>query len=196
MNIYNFCKDNNLKIDVLINNAGIGSYGLFKDSDMTKNRMIIDLNNKSLVELSYYFIQDMLKNGYGHIINVASIASFVPGPYMALYYASKAFVYSFSLALREELKDSNVHVSLVCPGPMQTDFTKKAGSVNKSFFNSFVAMKPERVADYLYNIYVKNKDFELTGLLNKVAAFSLKVLPVSLCTKIEAEIQKKAKSRG
>ena len=111
--VYDYCHEKGIEVSVLVNNAGYGDYKKFVDADLDKLLGMIDLNNKALVALTHYFVKDMKEMGYGHIINVGSVASFMPGPYMAVYYASKAFVMSFSLALREELKKDSIKVSVL-----------------------------------------------------------------------------------
>ena len=104
--LYNEIKKRGIKVDILINNAGFGLFGEFYETDIEKEKKMIDLNIKTLVELSKYFLQEMLEKNSGKILNVASIAAFQPGPYMSVYYASKSFVLSFTEALRNEVRNT------------------------------------------------------------------------------------------
>ncbi|MDE6442233.1 MAG: SDR family oxidoreductase, partial [Clostridia bacterium] len=124
--VYDYAKENSLQIDVLINNAGFGDFGNYLDSVWEKQRDMINLNVLALMRLTYLFVPEMKERGKGKILNVASIASFQPGPLMSVYYASKAFVLSFSEALAVELKKTGVTVTALCPGPVRTCFEKAA----------------------------------------------------------------------
>lgn len=192
-NIYEYCKRNNLNIGVLVNNAGYGDYGSFVDADINKLLKMIDLNNKALVSLSYYFAKDMKEEGYGHIINVGSVASFIPGPYMAVYYATKAFVLSFSTSLREELRDSNVKVSTLCPAPTKSPFWDVAGD-DKMANNPF-ARTSKQAAETGYKIYENNKVYAIDGTAFKLMIGFLKHLPLELSAKIMGFVQKSSKNR-
>jgi short-subunit dehydrogenase len=117
--VYRELKRRSIKIDVLVNNAGFGTYGPFVDSDAATESEMLQLNIVALTKLTRLFLEDMLAKREGRILNVASTAAFQPGPLMAVYYASKAYVLSFSEALANELRDSGVTVSTLCPGPTQ-----------------------------------------------------------------------------
>jgi len=191
--VYDHCKENNIQIDVLVNNAGFGDYGDFIDSDINKNLEIIDVNNKALVELTYYFIQDMKDNGYGHIINTGSVASFVPGPHMAVYYASKAFVLSFSMALREELKEYNIKVSTLCPAPTKSDFWTRANGKTSDAYNNVFARTVNDAAKTGIKLFEKNKAYSIDGLPYKVLIEMARIMPLELCAKTIGYIQRKTK---
>ncbi len=117
----------NIAIDLLINNAGFGDYGLFSESSLAKQLEMIQVNISALLELTYHFLPQMQQRGSGGVINISSIAGFQPMPYMSVYAATKAFVLSFSEALWAENQDKGVKVLAVCPGPTQTDFFDRAG---------------------------------------------------------------------
>ena len=193
--IYDYCVENNLKISVLINNAGFGDYGKFMDSDLDKYMEMIELNNKSLVALTYHFLKDMKEDGYGHIINVGSVASFMPGPYMAVYYATKAFVMSFSLALREELKNENIHVSVLCPAPTKTDFWKVANGETTSVYDNLFARTAADAADTGFKMFRQNKAFAIDGLAYKVMIGIVRYMPLELAARTIGYIQGKTKNR-
>ena len=139
-NLYNQVNDD---IDILINNAGFGAFGDFTKTDIDKEIQLINTNITAVHILTKLFLQDMEKKNKGHILNVASIAGFMPGPLMATYYSSKAYVVRLSEAIREELrrKNSNVKLSILCPGPVNTNFNNVA-DVNfkaKSLSSEYVA---------------------------------------------------------
>ena len=124
--IREFTEERDIDVDILINNAGFGYSGAFADGDYEREQDLLQVNILSLVKLTRYYLAPMLERGYGRILNVASAASFCAGPYMALYYASKAFVRSFSEGLSEEVRGTGVSVTALCPGPTETGFEKTA----------------------------------------------------------------------
>ncbi|MEJ8630641.1 SDR family NAD(P)-dependent oxidoreductase [Sphingomonas sp. I4] len=123
-----------MSVDTLINNAGFGALGDFAESDLATQTGMIDLNIRALVTLTHALLPPMLARGRGHVLNVASTAAFQPGPYMAVYYASKAFVLHFSEALHEEVKARGVTVTALCPGPTRTEFADVAGMAETPLF--------------------------------------------------------------
>lgn len=191
--IYEYTKDKNYSISILVNNAGFGDYSKFLDSDIEKAKAMIDLNNTALVELTYYYAADMKKNGYGHIINVGSVASFMPGPYMAVYYATKSFVMSFSMALREELRKDGVRVSVLCPAPTKSDFWEVANGQTTSVYNNIFARTVENAADTGMEIFDKNKAYEIDGLMYKLAVGLVRHTPLELSARIIGFVQSKTK---
>ena len=193
--VYDFCKENNLKVSVLVNNAGYGDYGRFDEADLDKMMGMIDLNNKALVALTYYYIADMKKDNYGHIINTGSVASFMPGPYMAVYYATKAFVMSFSLALREELKHDNIHVSVLCPAPTKSDFWTVANGETASVYNNIFARSSKDAAKTGYDMFIKNKAYAVDGLPYKIMIQMVRHMPLELLARSVAFVQSKTKKR-
>ena len=191
--VYEYCKSNNLDIGVLVNNAGFGDYQSFVDADINKLLKMIDLNNKALVSLTYYFVKDMKKEGYGHIINVGSVASFIPGPYMAVYYASKAFVLSFSMSLREELRSNNIRVSTLCPAPTKSPFWDVAG--DNKMENNIFARSSKQAAETGYQLYENNKAYSIDGNIFKLFIGILKHLPLEISAKIMGNVQRSSKNR-
>ena len=125
--VFDWCQAQNLAVDVLVNNAGLATYGKFSEADLNQQLNIINLNIRATTELTGLMLPLMLKRGSGKILNVASSAAFQPGPLWAVYAASKAYILSFSLALRNELKGSGLHVTAVCPGATKTNFQNKIG---------------------------------------------------------------------
>ena len=139
--VYEFTKSNQLEVDYLFNNAGFGGHGFFVDRPIAKDLEMIDLNVSALVELSHLFLQDMKRRKAGKILNTASTAGFLPGPLQATYFATKAFVVSFSEALAHELKPHNISVTALCPGPVKTEFEKTAGMTGGNLFEKAASAK-------------------------------------------------------
>ena len=193
--VHEYVHSNRYVISVLVNNAGYGDYSKFIDSDIDKNLKMIELNNSALVELTYYFIKDMKENGGGHIINTGSVASLVPGPYMAVYYATKAFVMSFSMALREELRKDNIKVSVLCPAPTKSDFWKVANGETTSVYNNIFARTPDNAADTAMHMFEHNLPYEIDGLAYKIAINVARHMPLELCARLMGFVQSKTKSK-
>jgi short-subunit dehydrogenase len=174
-----------LTIDVLVNNAGSGSYGPFTDHDLEDELSIIALNITALIQLTHHYLQEMKTRGAGKILNVASTAAFQPGPLMAVYYATKAFVLSFSEALRNEAHGSNISVTALCPGATRTDFTKREPSLEHS--RLFRIQKPASAGSVAlagYRGLLKNKAVVIPGFNNKALAFLVRFGPRNLVTNI------------
>jgi uncharacterized protein len=170
----------NLEVDTLINNAGFGDFGDFAKADLGKNLEMIRLNISSLTQLSHFALQGMLKSGNGRIMNVASTAAFMPGPGMAVYYASKAYVLSFSEALTRELKGTGVSVTTLCPGPTDTSFASAAG-LGKSLMHRM--LPPATSADVAkagYKAMMKGKAILIPGIMNKLSAMTPRFSPRSM----------------
>lgn len=193
--VHEYVCSNRYVISVLVNNAGYGDYSKFIDSDIDKNLKMIELNNSALVELTYYFIKDMKESGGGHIINTGSVASFVPGPYMAVYYATKSFVMSFSMALREELRKDNIKVSVLCPAPTKSDFWKVANGETTSVYNNIFARTPDNAADTAMRMFEHNLPYEIDGLAYKVAINVARHMPLELCARLMGFVQSKTKKK-
>ncbi len=167
----------NIQIDTLVNNAGIGDFGDFANADLTKNMEMIRLNISALTQLTHFVLQGMLKHQNGRIMNVASTAAFMPGPGMAVYYASKAYVLSFSEALTRELKGSGITVTTLCPGPTDTSFASSAG-LGKSLMHRMLAPASSmQVAKAGYTAMMKGKIIEIPGLINKLSALTPRFSP-------------------
>lgn len=183
-----FALTKNYNINVLCNNAGIGDYGFFLDSDINKVNQMIDLNIKSLVKLTYHYANLMKNERSGKILNIASIGSFVPGPLMAVYYATKAFVLSFSESLSIELKNDHIQVITSCPGPTKTQFFDKASS-NVDLLKGVKANDPKDVASLIYRNLMKNKVVYIPFLKNKLAIFGIRFISRKSLRKIANKIQ-------
>jgi uncharacterized protein len=164
-------------VSVLINNAGFGLYGPFAQNDLRAQTDMMQINMTALVELTHLFVKPMLKLGHGRILNVASIAAFQPGPTVNIYYASKAFVYSFSYALADELEGSGVTVTALCPGATRTDFFTRAGM---RVARGWVTMDARTVAELGHRGLMRGRRVVVPGLFNKIAAMLSKRAPARL----------------
>ena len=178
------------KVDILINNAGIGFNGEFNEIDWQKQLDIINVNIISLTKLTKLILKDMIDQKDGKILNVASTGAYQPGPLISVYYASKAYVLSFSQALREEVKGKGINVVTLCPGATKTNFSKRAGKGDLD-----VAMSAKEVAECGYKALMNNKAICIPGIMNKVLVFLSKVSPTTLNAKIVKKIQNKAISK-
>lgn len=181
----------NLKVEILVNNAGFGDFGDFSKADLSKNMEMIRLNIGALTQLTHAIMQQMLGSGKGRIMNVASTAAFLPGPGMAVYYASKAYVLSFSEALARELKGSGVTVTTLCPGPTDTSFATAAG-LGKSLMHSMLPPATSaEVAKAGYKAMMKGKTIEIPGFMNKLTALTPRFTPRSIVRDMIYGIHKK-----
>jgi uncharacterized protein len=161
-------------VSILVNNAGFGSFGPFAGTELRAQTEMIHVNITVLVELTHWFVQPMLARGNGRVLNVASTAAFQPGPSVNVYYASKAFVYSFTYALAHEVRGKGVTVTALCPGSTRTDFFQRAGMRMKK---SWPQMDARKVADAGYDGLMNGKRVVIPGIMNKIASFFAKRLP-------------------
>lgn len=184
--LYNMVKKKD--IDILINNAGFGLFGHFNTTKLDKELDMIELNIKTVHTLTKLFLKDFLKKNKGHILNVASSAAFMPGPLMATYYATKAYIVSISESIREELKKekSKVQISILCPGPVNTNFNKVA---NVKFHMR--EANSQKVAEYAIKKLEKGAFYIIPGIDVKMAKIGAKFSPKSLTSKITYIIQKR-----
>ncbi len=173
-----------IQVDVLVNNAGAGLSGRFTDNDLEAELGILQLNIVSLAALCHLFGKDMAQRGRGRILNVASTAAFQPGPMMANYYASKAYVLSLSEGIRDELKKSGVIVTALCPGPTKTGFFTNANMLNTLMARAPHILSARQVAERGYKALVRGERVTVVGLANKVMAFSTRFAPRSLLAMI------------
>ena len=176
------------EVEILVNNAGFGLIGRFAELDAKRERQMIDLNVGTLTDLCRAVAPQMIKRKSGGIINVASTAAFQPGPKMAVYFATKAFVLSFTEALHEELKPQGVHVTCLCPGPTRTEFGEVAGFNGNGMFDRVAMESPEVVEAGLKGLD-KNHAVVVPGLLNKITAASTRFAPRPVVRKIAAAIK-------
>jgi len=181
--LYNEVKKQHIELDVLINNAGVGERGFFTETDMEKELAIIQLNVVSLMTLTKLFLQDMVSRDKGKILQLASTASLAPLPLMAVYSGTKAFVYAFSNALINELKDSNVSMTILLPGASDTDFFHKAHAENTVIYNETSLSDPVDVAKDGYKALMKGKSKVVSGVKNKLQTALGNVMPEKSVTK-------------
>ncbi|MFD2673691.1 SDR family NAD(P)-dependent oxidoreductase [Marinicrinis sediminis] len=178
-------------VDILVNNAGYGLFGPFAETDLQDELNMIDLNVRSLTQLTKLALQDMVKKGRGRILNVASTAAFQPGPLMAVYYATKAFVLSFSEALAKELEDHGITVTALCPGATATGFEERANLQGSGLLKSGV-MDARTVARIGYDGTMRGKRVVIPGWRNRMLAQSVRFMPRKLVTTIVKKIQQKS----
>lgn len=186
INLYEQLKNKN--IDILINNAGFGDAGNFTETNLNKELDMINVNIKAYHILMKKFLKDFTKRGYGRILNVASMSGFMPGPYMATYYATKSYIIKLSLAIYQELKEmnSNVKISVFCPGPVKTNFTKKA----HVHFN-ISSLEAEEASQIAINGMFKNKLIILPNNM-KINYILTKLAPTKLLLAISALTHERA----
>ena len=187
--ITQFTTANNLHIDVLINNAGIGAHGAFTKVEPKTHLEIIQINIASLVQLTRCYLPAMLEKRRGGVMNIASTAAFVPGPLMAVYFATKAFVLSFSEALANECRGTGVSICCVCPGATITEFQARANISEAAILSSAAAMSAEAVAVEAYQGFAAGKPVVITGLVNKVAVLASHLVPRAVAADIARHVQ-------
>jgi short-subunit dehydrogenase len=166
-----------LSVDVVVNNAGYGAAGAFDGSDAATQLGMIDLNNRALVELTHIYWSRLMANGRGGVLNVASTAAFQPGPLMAIYYASKAFVLSFSEALWEEARGTGIKVTCLCPGSTVSTFRARAGTDKVRLSKAGTPMASMQVARLGYEAWQANKRVIVTGTRNRIMAKMVSFVP-------------------
>jgi short-subunit dehydrogenase len=189
--LYDEVKAKGIEIDVLVNDAGQGQYGEFKDTDINRELQIIDLNIASLVIITKQFLKDMVARNDGKILNLASIASKTPGPWQSIYHGTKAFVLSFTEAIREELKDTNITITALLPGVTDTDFFNKADMQSSKAVQDKSSMaSPADVAKDGYDALQDGKDKVISGFKNKLQMAMTNLTPDSTVAHMMNEQQK------
>ncbi|AFH60769.1 SDR family NAD(P)-dependent oxidoreductase [Paenibacillus caseinilyticus] len=188
--IYRELEEKGISVDFLVNNAGFGLYGEFLETQLEQEMNMIDINIKALTVMTKVFLPDMVKRHQGGVLNVASLVAFFPGPLMAVYYATKAYVLSFTEALENELLGTGVTVSALCPGATATGFVDRAGLATSKLFRSGV-MEVGQVADIGYREFLRGKTLIITGGRNKFMAFLPRLLPRKLMTNAVRSAQAK-----
>lgn len=165
------------QVDCLVNNAGFGVYGDFAETDWMAEAAMVQVNIVALTQLTKLFLPEMIARGRGRILNVASTAAFQPGPMMAVYFATKAYVLSFSEAIAHELRGTGVHVTALCPGATETGFQRAAGATGSRVFDSRKLPTGADVARYGYKVLQRQKRVAVHGAINKMLAFGTRLLP-------------------
>lgn len=189
--LFNFCNDNALTIDNLINNAGIGDYGLFQNSDWERQQTMINLNISSLTRLTHLFLPQLARKERACIMNVASTAAFQPGPLMSVYYASKHYVLAFSEAIANELNGTGVTVTTLCPGPTESEFQEHANMQKSKLFDRFPVATSKEVAEYGYKAMQKGKRVAVYGIPNKISSKIVALFPRRFVTATVRKIQER-----
>ena len=178
----------NISIDYLVNNAGLGDVGLFAESDWNKQEKMINLNITALTHFTRLFLPDMIRRGSGKILNVASTAAFQPGPTMAVYFATKAFVLSFSEAVNNEVRDKGITVTTLCHGSTESGFHAAALGAGKPVKERLLPSS-KQVAEYGYRAMMKGKSVAVHGLMNVIMITASRFIPHALLVKVVRKIQ-------
>lgn len=181
-----------LTVDFLVNNAGFGSNGPFLDLDLERELAMIDVNVRALVELTQKLVRPMRARGFGRVMNIASTAGFQPGPYMATYYATKAFVVSFTEALAYELEGSGVSVTCYCPGATATEFAARAGNDKTRLFRRSGVASAKEVAADAYHAMMKGQILSVHGALNWLGMQSVRFAPRAALRRVVAGLNRAA----
>ncbi|HEY1171324.1 MAG TPA: SDR family oxidoreductase [Verrucomicrobiae bacterium] len=176
-----------IQVEILVNNAGMGQRGRFWEIPLEKDISMIHLNVEAVVRMTKCFLPSMLARGHGRILNTASVASFEPGPLLAVYHATKAFVLSFSEALATELENSDITVTALCPGPTDTDFFPKADMLTTRAFQKANLMAPQDVAKDGYEAAMKGERVVVSGTVNKTLVFARRVMTESAQAKLNQQ---------
>ncbi len=180
-----------ISVDVLINNAGFGIFGTFSKTDWERESEMLNLHIHTTTHLTKLFLPQMIDRNSGKILNIASLAAFQPGPLMALYYASKAYILSFSEAIANELKETGVSITVLCPGQTKTAFQKTVSKTSSKIAGDFYGACPKKVAKSGYNALLKGKTVIVPGRFNKFLSFLPRVVPRSFATSMVRKIQEK-----
>ena len=192
--VYSLCEDvknAGIQVDVLVNDAGQGAYGLFQDNDIERELRIIDLNIVAVTILTKHFLQEMVARNEGKILNVASIASTAPGPWQAVYHGTKAYVLSLTEGIREEVKDTEITITALLPGVTDTDIFNKADMTDSAIVQDKSAMSnPADVAKDGYDALMSGTDKVVSGLKNKVQVAMGNVTPDTTLAHMMGEQQK------
>ena len=187
LDVFDYTLENKLPVDILINNAGFGDSGSFADRDWQKQYEMIQVNIVALMQLTHCFLKPMMRQGYGKILNLSSVAAFSAGPDMSVYYASKAFVRSFSEAVAEEVKGSGVTVTAICPGPTATG-SEKAASMKGGSVMFRKAASAAAVAGEGIRAMEKGKVLHYQGTFTKLMGFGARIAPRSVTRKFARQM--------
>jgi short-subunit dehydrogenase len=182
-----------LDVDFLVNNAGFGSTGPFVELDLSRELEMVQVNCAALLELTHRFVKPMRARWRGRVLNIASTAGFQPGPFMATYYASKAFVVSFTEALAHELNGSGVTATASCPGATMTEFAKVAGNHDTPLFQRPGVAKPEDVVHEAYEAMMEGRPLIIHGFMNNLLFQSLRVSPRAVTRAVTATLNQPEK---
>ncbi|MGM3307907.1 SDR family NAD(P)-dependent oxidoreductase [Anabaena sp. WFMT] len=178
-----------IKVDVLVNNAGFGTHGLFNETNLNTELEMLQVNLVCLTHLTKLFLKNMVKEGKGKILNVSSAAAFQPGPLMAVYFATKAYVLSFSEAIANELEGTGVTVTVLCPGSTVSAFHERTGMADSKLVKGQKMMDAKTVAQIGYDALMEGKTIVIPGLLNKILAKIVGFFPRNLVTRTVRTMQ-------
>ena len=187
--VYDETTKQNIQIDYLINNAGFGDFGMFVETEWNKELQMINLNITTLTQFTKLYLQDMVKRRSGKIMNVASTAAFQPGPTMAVYFATKAYVLSFSEAVNNEVSDKGVTLTTLCPGATESGFQAAAAMEESNLVKGKKLPTSKEVAEYGYAAMMKGKTVAIHGLMNWIMANSVRFIPRAIVVKVTRKIQ-------
>lgn len=193
MHVFGEVKKRGLAVDCLINNAGIGLRGAFAETSLDAHMQLIRTNIVALTQLTHFFLPSMIEQKSGKILNVASTAAFQPGPYMSTYYASKAYVLSFSESLKEEVAELGITVTTLCPGPTATNFATRADAADTPLFQSLRVQSAEAVARRGYQALLDGEGVVVTGVGNKLFVGLARFVPRSLSARVVKHLQQSEK---
>ena len=182
--IFDELHETGVTVDVLVNNAGFGALGAFAELPLQRQLEMLQVNITALTELTGLFLPGMIQRQRGGILNVGSVAGFEPGPGMAIYHATKAYVLSFTEALAEELTGTSVTVTALCPGPTATNFGKVANFLKERQLKKIPKMSAEKVAQYGHDAYRKGRVLAIPGLRNHFLIFLVRIMPRRYVRKI------------
>jgi short-subunit dehydrogenase len=189
LEIFTELQQASINIDVLVNNAGFGQCGFFIETDLKNELDMLQVNLVCVTHLTKLFVKEMVKQGEGRILNVASTAAFQPGPLMAVYFATKAYVLSFSEAIANELEETGVSVTVLCPGPTHSAFHERTGMADSEQLKSKKMMDAATVAQIGYRGMMEGKTVVIPGVKNRIMAESVRFTPRKLVTKLVRSMQ-------
>ena len=184
--LHEFTKTQGLTVDHLVNNAGFSDWTGYLDADWSRQSEMMRLNMGALAELTYRYGRDMRTRHCGRILNISSVASMMGGPYMAMYFASKAFVRSLSEAVAHELRGTGVTVACVCPGPTTTGFAKAANMSGRNFFTMTKPATARQLATYAYRKMLAGRVLAYHGMITKTGALGERLLPRAIMRRVAA----------
>jgi short-subunit dehydrogenase len=184
--VYDEVISEGITVEIVVNDAGIGKRGAFQDVPLEDQIETVELNIIALIMLTHLFLRDMKERNSGKILNLGSIAGFEPGPLLSVYHGTKAFVVMFSESLMEELKDTEVSITCLCPGPVDTSFFPRANMEDANVITRAKAlvMQPEEVAESAYEGLMNGERIVMPGSMNKVMTFTRRLIPLGLQAKI------------
>ncbi len=189
--LFRFARDKSITVSFLVNNAGVGDYGFFAEADWERQAAIVDLNIRALTHLTHLFLPTLIEQERACILNVASTAAFQPGPLMSVYYASKNYVLALGEALANELKDTGVTVTTLCPGPTESEFQELANMKKSKLFDNLPVATSKQVAEYGYKTMLKGKRVAIFGAINRIAPKIVSLFPRNFVTAVVRKIQER-----